>query len=150
MRRMCWICLICVSITAAATVWSSRSAVLRLAASGKAAQAADRPSSCLLAHNVYFALKDNSPQARQALVAACKKYLSGHDGTIFFAAGVLAEDLNRPVNDRDFDVALHIIFKDKAAHDRYQEHPRHKQFIEENQANWKKVRVFDSYVESVR
>jgi hypothetical protein len=45
-------------------------------------------------------------------------------------------------------VALHIIFKDKAAHDRYQDHPRHKQFIEENQANWKKVRVFDSYVEA--
>ncbi|MCS7016798.1 MAG: Dabb family protein [Gemmatales bacterium] len=98
-----------------------------------------------LVHNVYFSLKDNSPAARARLVEACHKYLSGHEGTIFFAAGVLAEDLNRPVNDRDFDVALHIVFKDKAAHDRYQEHPRHKQFIEENQAHWKKVRVLDSY-----
>ncbi|GBD37157.1 hypothetical protein HRbin36_02287 [bacterium HR36] len=111
-----------------------------------ALQAQAQGSGQWLAHNVYFSLKDNSPQAKARLVEACRKYLSGHEGTVFFAAGVLAEDLNRPVNDRDFDVGLHIVFKDKAAHDRYQEHPRHKQFIEENQANWKKVRVFDSYV----
>jgi len=50
------------------------------------------------------------------------------------------------VNDRDFDVALHILFQDQAAHDRYQDDARHHQFIAENQANWKKVRVFDSVV----
>lgn len=116
------------------------------AASAKTLQAHKSSQSQWLAHNVYFSLKDNSPQAKERLVEACHKYLSGHDGTLFFAAGTLAEDLNRPVNDRDFDVALHIIFKDKAAHDRYQEHPRHLQFIKENQDNWKKVRVFDSYV----
>ena len=37
------------------------------------------------------------------------------------------------MNDRAFDVALHVYFKDKASHDAYQEHPRHKQFIEEQQ-----------------
>ncbi|MCS7166393.1 MAG: Dabb family protein [Gemmatales bacterium] len=103
-----------------------------------------------LVHNVYFSLKDNTPQARAQLVEACHKYLSGHEGTVFYAAGILAEDLNRPVNDRDFDVALHIVFKDKAAHDRYQEHPRHKKFIEENERLWKKVRVFDSYASPKR
>ena len=51
------------------------------------------------------------------------------------------------MNDRDFDVALHVVFKDKAAHDEYQKTARHLKFIEENQANWKKVRVFDSGVE---
>src|SRR5262245_43436722 len=75
----------------------------------------------MVAHNVYFSLKDNSPEARKKLVAACKKYLSGHPGEVFFAAGTLVEDLDRPVNDRDFDVGLHIIFKDRAAHDKYQE-----------------------------
>ena len=101
----------------------------------------------MLAHNVYFALKDNSAAAKAKLVAACKKYLSKHPGTVFFAAGTLTEDLNRPVNDRDFDVALHIVFKDRAAHDKYQDAPRHQQFIDENKDNWKKVRVFDSNVE---
>jgi hypothetical protein len=62
----------------------------------------------------------------------------------------LAAELDRPVNDRDFDVALHVYFKDRASHDKYQEHPRHKQFIEEQQGNWKKVRVFDSWVEAAK
>lgn len=101
-----------------------------------------------LAHDVYFALKDPSREARARLVAACQKYLTGHEGTIFFAVGTVAAELDRPVNDREFDVSLHVYFKDMAAHDRYQEAPRHKQFIEEQQANWKKVRVFDSWVET--
>jgi hypothetical protein len=100
----------------------------------------------LLAHIVYFSLKDSSPAGKDKLVAACKKHLSGHPGEVFFAAGTLCEDLKREVNDLDFDVALHIVFKDKAAHDQYQTAPRHDQFINENKADWKKVRVFDSYV----
>jgi hypothetical protein len=101
----------------------------------------------MLSHDVYFSLKDNSAEAKKKLVAACQKYLSKHAGTVFFAAGTLAQDLKRPVNDLDFDVALHIVFKDKAAHDQYQDAPRHNQFIDENKDNWKKVRVFDSVVE---
>jgi hypothetical protein len=100
----------------------------------------------MLAHNVYFTLKDRSAAARDKLLAACRTYLTNHPGTVFFACGTLAEELNRPVNDRDFDVALHIVFVDQAAHDRYQDAPRHHQFIEENKANWQKVRVFDSIV----
>lgn len=101
----------------------------------------------MIAHNVYFSLKDNSPAAKKKLVDACKKYLAKHPGTVFFAAGTLAEDLKREVNDRDFDVGLHLVFKNKAAHDKYQDAPLHKQFIAENKDNWKKVRVFDSVVE---
>jgi succinylarginine dihydrolase len=101
----------------------------------------------LLVHNVFFALKDNSEAAKQRLLAACKKYLSGHPGTVFFACGTLAAELRREVNDRDFDVGLHVIFRDQAAHDQYQAAPLHLQFVEENKANWKKVRVFDSTAE---
>jgi len=100
----------------------------------------------LLAHNVYFALKDKSAAAKQKLVAACKKYLTGHPGTIFFAAGTLAEALDRPVNVRDFDVALHLVFVNQAAQDAYQVAPRHMEFIAEGKDNWASVRVFDSVV----
>ena len=100
----------------------------------------------LLAHNVYFTLHTSSPAARAKLVQACRKYLTGHPGTVFFACGELEPTLQRPVNDRSFDVGLHIIFATKADHDAYQEHPRHLQFIEENKADWKQVRVFDSTV----
>jgi hypothetical protein len=119
---------------------------LALLARSVGAEDANAPKTVLV-HNVYFALKDSSAEAKKKLIDACKKYLTGHPGTAHFGVGVLAEDLNRPVNDRAWDVALHIVFKDKAAHDQYQDAERHKQFIEENQNNWKKVRVFDSVVE---
>lgn len=97
-------------------------------------------------HMVYFKLKDGSPKASAELVALCDKHLTGHDGTVYYSAGVLAQDLKREVNDRDFDVALHLVFKDLASHDKYQDHPRHQEFIKEGKDNWAKVRVFDAYV----
>lgn len=102
----------------------------------------------LLVHNVYFALKDKSAAAKQKMIAACKHYLAKEPGTVYFACGTLAEELNREVNDRDFDIALHVVFADQGAHDRYQDAPMHLKFIEENRANWAKVRVFDSSCEN--
>jgi hypothetical protein len=99
-----------------------------------------------LAHMVYFKLLDNSGANKARLLAACKAFLSGHPGTVSFAAGTMAQDFNREVNDRDFDVSLHLVFANKEAHDKYQQHPRHLKFIEENKGNWAKVRVFDSYL----
>jgi hypothetical protein len=100
----------------------------------------------MLAHSVFFSLNDKSPAAIQAMVDACKKYLTDHPGVVFFAAGTLNHELNRPVNDLGFDVALHVVFDSKAAHDAYQVAPRHQQFIQENKPNWKQVRVFDADV----
>jgi len=103
-----------------------------------------------LAHMVYFKLKDNSGASRAKLVAACKLLLTNHPGTVSFATGTLAGDFTREVNDRDFDVSLHLVFTNKEAHNKYQEDPRHLKFIEENKENWEKVRVFDSYLSPVR
>ena len=121
----------------------SLSAALIVTFAGISARAEER----MLAHDVYFSLKDNSPQAKEKLIAACKKYLTEHPGTVRFAVGPLADEMKRDVNDRDFDVALHLVFKSKAAHDQYSRAERHMKFIEESKDNWKKVRVFDSYVE---
>jgi hypothetical protein len=100
-----------------------------------------------LAHMVYFTLKDRSPAAVEKLLAACRKHLSGHPGTAYFACGTLAGEYRRPVNDRDFDVALQMVFESRAAHDAYQTAPRHQQFIADERENWERVRVFDSDVE---
>ena len=121
----------------------SLTVALIVAFAGVSAQAEER----MLAHDVCFSLKDNSPQAKEKLIVACKKYLTDHLGTVRFAVGMLADEMKRDVNDRDFDVALHLVFKNKAAHDQYSKAERHLKFIEENQDNWKKVRVFDSYLE---
>jgi hypothetical protein len=100
-----------------------------------------------LAHMVYFTLNDDSQDACEQLVAACHKYLKNHSGVSYFRAGTRVESLQRPVNDQTFHVSLHVVFDNKDSHDTYQTHPDHVQFIEENKANWKQVRVFDSFVE---
>ena len=99
----------------------------------------------MLVHNVFFSLKDRTAAGKEKFTQACKKHLTKHDGEVFFSAGPLAEDLKRDLNDVEFDVALTIVFEDKAAHDKYQDHPRHQAFIKENRELWKKVRVFDNY-----
>lgn len=104
-------------------------------------------SEVMLAHSVYFTLIDNSAKAKQNLVEACKKYLSGHTGMVCFAAGALADDIAWDVSDRDFDVALHLVFRNRAAHDQYQDSDRHLKFIQENEGNWKRIRAFDAYVD---
>lgn len=121
---------------------------MAMVAAACVAQGGEARAASVLAHDVYFELKDDTPAARAALVAACKKYLTGHPGTVSFSAGPIVEEHARPVNDRAWDVALHLYFKDKASHDAYQEAARHKQFIAEQQAGWRSVRVFDSWVET--
>jgi hypothetical protein len=118
-----------------------------LAWSSAALLAAETPSQRMSAHDVYFTLKDKSAEAKENLVAGCKKYLADHPGTVWFAAGVIVAEHQRDVNDRNFDVALHIVFKDKASHDKYQDAPQHHKFIEEYEQNWEMVRVFDSWVD---
>jgi len=99
-----------------------------------------------VAHNVFFKQIDNSPAKIAELVHACHKYLNVQPGIVFFAAGPLCVDLDRAVNDRDWDVGLHLVFDSKASHDAYQDDPTHNAFIAEQKGNWAKVRVFDSYV----
>ena len=85
----------------------------------------------LLCHNVFFTLTDKSPAAVNALVAACRKYLTVQPGIVFFCCGKVDATLDRDVNDRDWDVGLHLVFTDRTAHDAYQEDATHNQFIAE-------------------
>ena len=55
-----------------------------------------------------------------------------------------APEYNREVNDRDYDVALHLVFATAKDQDVYQTHRRHLEFVNECKSLWKKVRVFDS------
>ncbi len=98
-----------------------------------------------LAHHVYFTLEDRSDEAVQTLLDACNKYLDNHEGLVGFSIGTRDRELDREVN-QDFDVSLHCIFADRAAHDRYQTADRHLQFIEENKDGWASVQVLDSLI----
>jgi hypothetical protein len=97
-----------------------------------------------LLHIVFFTLKDKSAEKQSELVAACEKYLQPQPGVVFFSSGTRDTELQREVNDTEFEVSLVLLFEDAEAQARYQEDPTHHQFIEEQKDNWENVRVFDS------
>ena len=101
-----------------------------------------------LAHMVFFALKDHSKESRERFIASCDKYLSNHEGTVYYSVGTIAEDkdVEEPVSVKDFDVALHVVFENKAAKAKYLASERHKQFVDENRESFAGVRVFDSFL----
>lgn len=101
----------------------------------------------MLSHMVYFTLKDSSESAQQTMVDACNKFLKPLGGITFFAAGKHAPEFDRPVNDHDFHIALHVIFDTKESHDVYQVAPEHLEFIAQGKDNWEQVRIFDAYVD---
>ncbi len=118
--------------------------VIGVLAGGGRPTAAAPAAEPMIGHMVYFTLTDNSPAKVRELVGACEKYLSKHPGEAYFATGPRAKTPDRDVVVKDWDVALHIVFKTMADYERYATAPRHEQFIAENKANWKQVRVFDS------
>jgi len=128
------------------------SAVVAASLAVTAASADDKKPAAgpFVGHMVYFKLKDGSPAARAKLIEACDKYLGGHAGVVFYSAGPISDEFKRDVNDREWDVALHLVFVNKAAHDVYQDHPDHQKFIAENKETWAKVRVFDSALATVK
>jgi hypothetical protein len=100
----------------------------------------------MLAHMVFFTLKDSNDENRKKLVDAAKEYLGGHPGEVYFSVGMMT-DLKQPVSVTDFDVALHVVFENKAAHDKYLVSERHLKFVAIAKDLDKSVRVFDSYLE---
>ncbi|QDV68200.1 Stress responsive A/B Barrel Domain protein [Rosistilla carotiformis] len=98
------------------------------------------------AHCVFFTLNDKSDVQCESLIAAGLKYLKPHDGIVSYSMGRREPEMQRPVNDQEFDVCLAIVFADRAAHDAYQVSDPHNEFIAEQKENWKQVRVFDSNV----
>jgi len=99
-----------------------------------------------LAHSVIFTLKDQSTKSREAFVAICDKYLTSHKGAVSYTCGTIAEDVKEPVSDREFDVAVHVVFEDKGALAEYLKSERHDQFVAQIKDKIAKVRVFDSYL----
>jgi hypothetical protein len=103
----------------------------------------------MIAHNVYFTLNDSRPRAVQAMIEDCHRYLAPLPGIVFYAAGTACE-VDRAVSDGDYDVALHVVFEDRAALDAYMNAPKHIEFMEKHEGNWKDVRVFDSNVRGAK
>jgi hypothetical protein len=100
-----------------------------------------------LFHTVFFELKDSSESSISAFVEDSYSFLQDEPGIITIQVGRLVDEHAREVNDLDFHVSLHILFESKQHHDDYQISDRHNAFVSKYEKGWKKVRVFDSYVQ---
>ncbi len=94
-------------------------------------------------HTVFFWLVDESMPTRGKFVTEVMKYTSQIDEIRTRHIGRPA-DTHRDVVDNSYSYCLIATFDSKADHDIYQEHPLHKQFIENASSLWTKVLVYDS------
>ena len=104
----------------------------------------------MMMHSTYFSLKpSSSPATRAKYIAACHEYLSSSPGIMSFWVGERAKDMKRPVNDKDFNVAMNQVFQNKAAFDHYNgSDPMHAKFVEvvNKLAPATTRRVYDSFL----
>lgn len=83
----------------------------------------------MFSHVVIFFTDPDQPGAADELVAGCEEYLRDIPGIQQFHVGRMVPS-HRPVVDQSYQVALNLVFPDKAAQDAYQDHPRHVEFVE--------------------
>ena len=94
-------------------------------------------------HMVFFWLVDESMPTRGKFVTEVMKYTSQIDVIKTRHIG-RAAGTHRDVVDNSYSYCLIATFDSKADHDTYQEHPLHKQFIENASSLWTRVQVYDS------
>ena len=99
----------------------------------------------MLVHTVYFWLKDTAPQSeRQKLAQSCRELLGKIPTVKHLYAGPPAATPKREVIDGSYAVGLTVVLDDLPAHDVYQEHPLHKEFIARHKEHWQRVQIYDA------
>ncbi len=97
-----------------------------------------------MAHAVYFDLKDSRDS--EALMRECRERLAAIPGVRALEVGERCAEFKTPRNDQAFDVALWVLFEDRAAHDGYQAHPQHRALVEAWTPKLAGIEVFDAWV----
>jgi hypothetical protein len=97
----------------------------------------------MIVHAVYFWLREDLPEEERETFAELLHALTTIEDVERGYIGPPA-DTDRPVIDRSYSWAEVLIFKDRAAHDRYQVHPTHRRFVERCRSFWTKVLIYDS------
>jgi len=97
----------------------------------------------MFVHTVFFWLMADAPTtAREQLVNDCRNYLGKIPAVRQLWAGVPAMT-PRDVVDNSYAVGLTVVLDDSPAHDVYQRHELHLQFIARNKQHWQRVQVYD-------
>jgi hypothetical protein len=84
----------------------------------------------MFSHIVIFWTDPKQPAAADELIAGANQYLRPIPGALHFHVGKMAGS-HRAVVDQTYQVALNLIFPDKATQDAYQVHPLHVEFVEQ-------------------
>ncbi|CAH1000102.1 hypothetical protein LEM8419_01260 [Neolewinella maritima] len=102
------------------------------------------PSTPGMAHTVYFWLKDGLSAEELASFEAGMKSLQAAPSVRRAFVGAPAATPSREVVDNSFDYSLVLWFDDVAGHDAYQVSPTHLKFVEDHEAKFDVVKVFDN------
>ncbi len=94
-------------------------------------------------HSVFFYLNNPDSQADQDALHRGLITLTGIEAITTAHIGTPAET-RRPVIDHTYNFALTLVFADLAAHDVYQEHPVHLQFVADCAHLWQRVQIYDA------
>jgi hypothetical protein len=97
----------------------------------------------MLIHSVYFWFKADADPAVVARFEEGLRRLTTIPDIQTAHFGRPEATPKRPVIDDSYAWALVEIFHDLAAHDRYQGHEIHRQFLQEFSGAWEKVQVYD-------
>ncbi len=97
----------------------------------------------MFVHTVFFWLKHpESQDDRNALRAGLESLRGIKDISVIYI-GTPAET-RRPVIDHSYDFSLTLVFAGQTAHDAYQVHPVHQEFVAECSHLWERVRIYDA------
>lgn len=94
-------------------------------------------------HMVFFWLKQEDGETRKRFLSELMKFIDNVDVIKTKHVGTPA-DTDRDVIDSTFSYSLVLSFDSKKEHDIYQEHPLHKNFINNASSLWERVLVYDS------
>ncbi len=83
----------------------------------------------MFSHIVIFWTNPEQANAADELLAGANKFLKNIPGVVHFHVGQMSPS-PRPVVDQTYQVALNLIFTNKAAEQAYQVHPQHIEFVE--------------------
>lgn len=100
-----------------------------------------------LIHDTYFRLADRRPKTFNDFVESLWRYLSPqhHDGMVEFSISFRAVEMQRSVNDKEFDVLMHMVFQNVQAYSTYRSADKHNEWIDLYGALSIDRRVYDSY-----
>ncbi len=96
----------------------------------------------MFTHCVFFWLKPETTREDCVEFEQGLRSLTTIPGAIDATFGVPATT-DRPVVERSYSYGLMVKLNDLAAHDAYQVHPVHKEFLKNCAALWSRVQVYD-------